>query len=141
MRFVRVVSAAASCQPNCPEWVSAEGQIDVGTAQVFARFIAGLGGRRLPILISSPGGSTSDAMAMGRLIRAQHLVVAVARTNLSPCPNGVANCSPTPGAATAYGAYCIFGVHTGPRRRRPALRKRRVARSASIRSGSGRRRW
>jgi hypothetical protein len=106
MRFVRVVSASMECQPNCPEWVSAEGQIDVGTAQTFARFIAGLGGRRLPILISSPGGSTSDAMAMGRLIRAQRLVVVVARTNLSLCASRAADCAATPGSAAVYGAYC-----------------------------------
>jgi len=107
MKFVRVVSAAPSCGQNCPEWISAEGQIDVGIAQVFARFIAGLGGRRLPMLISSPGGSTSDAMAMGRLIRAQHLVVAVGHSVLSPCPGGAASCSPTPGAPATFGAYCL----------------------------------
>lgn len=106
MKFVRVVSAAPNCGQNCPEWISAEGQIDVGIAQVFARFIAGLGGRRLPILISSPGGSTSDAMAMGRLIRAQHLIVAVGHSVLSPCSGGAANCSLTPGAPATIGSYC-----------------------------------
>lgn len=107
MRFVRVVSAVAGCQPDCPEWVSAEGQIEVGTGQSFSRFIAGLGGRRLPILISSPGGSTSDAMAMGRLIRAQGLAVGVAHTELSACPGTTPDCSPTPGAAKASDARCM----------------------------------
>jgi hypothetical protein len=107
MQFVRVVSAWPGCQPNCPEWLSAEGQIDVGTAQTFARFVAGLAGRRLPILINSPGGSTADAMAMGRLIRAQRLVVAVAHTELSPCAGGAAACAAAPGKANVYRALCV----------------------------------
>ena len=107
MRFVQVVSAAETCHSNCPEWVSAEGQIEAGTAQTFVRFIASLGGRRLPILINSHGGSASDAIAMGRLIRAQRLVVATAHTELSPCPTAAPNCSPTPGVATASQALCL----------------------------------
>ncbi len=107
MRFVRVVSAATNCQPNCPEWVSAEGDITTGAAQTFAHFIAELGGRRLPILINSRGGTNNDAIAMGRLIRAQRLVVAVARTDLWPCAASTPNCSPTPGLARIAGAHCM----------------------------------
>jgi hypothetical protein len=107
MRFVRVVSVVADCQPNCPEWISAEGDITVGTAQTFSHFIAELGGRRLPILISSSGGSTADGVAMGRLIRTLGLVVGVAHTELLPCPTTTPNCSPTLGAATASGARCL----------------------------------
>jgi hypothetical protein len=107
MQFVHVVSAEPSCQPNCPEWISAEGQIMIGTAQTFARFIAGLGGRRLPILISSPGGSMPDAMAMGRLIRARHLAVAVARTEMSPCPANQPKCAPSRGLARLASSICM----------------------------------
>ena len=84
MRFVRVTSAEAACKPNCPEWLSAEGRIEPGTAKAFADAVANLKGRRLPILIHSPGGSVADAGAMGELIRAKGLAVAVART----LPNG-----------------------------------------------------
>ena len=107
IRFVRVVSAATNCQPDCPEWVSAEGDITAGSAQTFARFMSELGGRRLPILINSRGGSNVDAIAMGRLIRALRLVVSVAHTDLSPCPAAAPDCSLTPGAATAPGARCL----------------------------------
>jgi len=107
MTFVRVVDASSACASNCPEWVAAEGKIVEGTAQAFTHFVASLGGRRLPILISSPGGSGVDAMAMGRLIRAQRMVVAVAHTKLSPCPTAAPNCSPVPGSATTFGAYCL----------------------------------
>jgi hypothetical protein len=104
MRILRVRSSDPACQPDCPEWIAAEGKIEIGTAQAFARVIAGLGGRRLPVLVNSPGGSVADAMAMGRLIRARGLAVAVARTILQPGASLVGS-SEARGAIT-LGAIC-----------------------------------
>ena len=106
MRFVRVTSAEAACKPNCPEWLSAEGRIGPGTAKAFADVIANLKGRRLPILIHSPGGSVADAGAMGELIRAKGLAVAVARTLISNCPEASPKCPDGPGMALTGGATC-----------------------------------
>jgi hypothetical protein len=106
MRFVRVTSAEAACKPNCPEWMSAEGRIDLGTAKAFADAIANLKGRRLPILIHSPGGSVADAGTMGELIRAKGLVVAVARTLIPNCPEASPKCPDGPGTAITGGAIC-----------------------------------
>ena len=106
MRFVRVTSAEAACKPDCPEWLSAEGRIEPGTAKVFAVAIANLKGRRLPILIHSPGGSVADAGAMGELIRAKGLAVAVARTLIANCPEGSPKCPDGPGTAITGGAAC-----------------------------------
>ena len=106
MRFVRVVSADPSCKPNCPEWLSAEGRIEPGTAKAFADAIANLKGRRLPILIHSPGGSVADAGAMGELIRAKGLAVAVARTLITNCPEASPKCPDGPGTAITGGATC-----------------------------------
>jgi hypothetical protein len=106
MRFVRVTSAEAACKPNCPEWLSAEGRIQPGTAKAFADVIANLKGRRLPILIHSPGGSVADAGAMGELIRAKGLAVAVARTLITNCPEGSPKCPDGPGTAITGGAIC-----------------------------------
>jgi hypothetical protein len=107
MRFLRVRSNDPVCRPDCPEWIAAEGKIEVGTALTFARVIAGLGGRRLPVLVNSPGGSVADAMAMGRLIRARRLAVAVARTALEPgaSPAGGGG-GEARGAAISSGASC-----------------------------------
>src|SRR3954452_18686615 len=77
MRFVHVHASNRECQPYCPEWISAEGKIELGTAQIFADVIASLGGRRLPIVVNSAGGSVVDAARMGRLIRAESLAVVV----------------------------------------------------------------
>jgi hypothetical protein len=106
MRFVRVTSAEAACKPNCPEWLSAEGRIQPGTAKAFADAIANLKGRRLPILIHSPGGSVADAGAMGELIRAKGLAVAVARTLITNCPEASPKCPDGPGTAITGGAIC-----------------------------------
>src|ERR1700722_5157916 len=106
MRFVRVTSAEAACKPNCPEWLSAEGRIEPGTAKAFADAIANLKGRRLPILIHSPGGSVADAGAMGELIRAKGLAVAGARTLITNCPEASPKCPDGPGTAITGGAIC-----------------------------------
>jgi hypothetical protein len=106
MRFVRVVSADPACQPNCPEWLSAEGRIEPGAARAFAEAVERLNGRRLPILIHSPGGSVPDAAAMGELIRAKGLAVAVARTLITNCPEASAKCPDGPGRAITGGATC-----------------------------------
>jgi hypothetical protein len=106
MRFVRVTSADPACAPDCPEWLSAEGRIEPGSAKTFAEVIASLKGRRLPILIHSPGGSVPDAAAMGELIRAKGLAVAVARTLIANCPETAPKCPDGPGKAITGGAAC-----------------------------------
>jgi hypothetical protein len=106
MRFVRVVSADPACKPNCPEWLSAEGQIVPGSARAFAEAVERLKGRRLPILIHSPGGSVADAGAMGELIREKGLAVAVARTLIANCPDASPKCPDGPGSAITGGALC-----------------------------------
>ena len=106
MRFVRVVSADPSCQPSCPEWLSVEGRIEPGAARAFADAVDRLKGRRLPILIHSPGGSVADAAAMGELIRAKGLAVAVARTLITNCPEAAPKCPDGPGKAITGGATC-----------------------------------
>ena len=106
MRMVRVTSSDPACQPNCPEWISAEGVITRGAAPAFAKVLANLGGRRLPLLISSHGGSVSDALAMGELVRAKGLAVAVARTLIADCPERARTCPNAHGQAITSGAFC-----------------------------------
>ena len=106
MRFVRVVSADPACAPNCPEWLSAEGRIESGTARSLALALEALKGRRLPILIHSPGGSVRDAVEMGELIRGRGLAVAVARTLIMNCPERAAQCPSGPARALTGGAMC-----------------------------------
>jgi hypothetical protein len=106
IRFVRVVGDDAACAPNCPEWISAEGRIGPGAATALGEALDGLHGRRLPILIHSPGGSVADAMAMGELIRARGLAVAVARMLIVDCPERAPRCPSGLGKAITGGAIC-----------------------------------
>ena len=77
-----------------------------GTGAAFARAIADLRGRRLPVLVSSGGGALADAAAMGQLIRQKRLVVAVARTLIEKCPARASACPEPEGQAITGGAKC-----------------------------------
>ncbi|MBV9286973.1 MAG: hypothetical protein JO288_03980 [Hyphomicrobiales bacterium] len=106
LRIIRVTSVDPACGAECPEWISAEGSIPPGAAARFERTLADLKGRRLPVLISSHGGSVSDAMKIGALIRERHLAVAVARTLIANCAEHAAQCPDAKGRATTAGAIC-----------------------------------
>ncbi|MGT2468889.1 hypothetical protein ACVOMV_35760 [Mesorhizobium atlanticum] len=113
MRFVVVRSSAPGCEPNCPEWISAEGTIEAGTPALFRRLLSTLGGRQLPIVVNSPGGNVDAALQLGRMIRKNKLDIAVGITEFSGCLPGTKNCrdndakqQPYSGVAYDSGAMC-----------------------------------
>jgi hypothetical protein len=113
MRFALVRNAVPGCEPHCAEWISAEGDITPGTAAAFRKVLKQAGKRRLPLLISSGGGSVNDALAIAELIRQRQLDVAVARTDFEPCPTSQKGCKDgrarkgaSRGRANSLGAYC-----------------------------------
>lgn len=85
MRFVIVRSHVAGCEPNCPQWISAEGVVTPQTPAVFKKFLKQAGKNRLPVLINSLGGDVEASMALGKLIRARGLDVGVGWTLFSGC--------------------------------------------------------
>ena len=93
MRFVVVRGSNLLCDPDCPEWISAEGTITARTPERLRQLLDTLGDRRLPVVISSPGGDVPGALAAGRLIRERKLDVAVARTEFVGCEPGEADCA------------------------------------------------
>lgn len=80
MRIAVVRDAAAGCEPNCSEWIAAQGAITHDTIAELRRVLTGLKGRKLPILVYSTGGTVEVAIEMGQLIRRHGLDIAVART-------------------------------------------------------------
>lgn len=120
MRIMRVMNSDKACGPDCPEWISAEGTIAKGSAEAFAQIVADLHGRRLPVLISSRGGSVRDALEMGVMIRNSGLAVAVARTLIENCPERAPACPDARGQAIVGGAACasscIFVLAAGAER-------------------------
>jgi hypothetical protein len=92
MQVVIVRDSRTGCEPHCAEWVSAEGQIVPDTPAQFRRVFKVLGQKKLPIFISSNGGSVPAALAIGREIRKRGLDVAVERTMFDKCQTAPAPC-------------------------------------------------
>lgn len=86
MKVLIMRSSKPECEPDCPEWISAQGRIVANTASEFKTVMGKLGTRKLPVLVHSPGGDVKQAQEIARMIRAKGLDVVVARTTSTPCP-------------------------------------------------------
>jgi hypothetical protein len=85
MQVHLVRSAEPGCEPQCLEWIAAQGRIEGGTAARFRRVLRQIGRRKVPVLIDSNGGRVDEAFAIGHMLRARGLDVAVGRTELIGC--------------------------------------------------------
>ena len=76
-----------SCGPGCDQWIAAEGAIAHGTAERMRAFLKRQGSKagKLPIYFNSPGGITTESLAMGRLMRERGITGRVARTIPQVC--------------------------------------------------------
>jgi hypothetical protein len=92
MLFAIVRSGITGCEPNCPQWISAEGQIMPGSAAQFRKVLKQAGKMRLPVIITSSGGDVEAALAMGRMIRERKLDVVVGWTLFTGCNPSVKTC-------------------------------------------------
>ena len=88
MKVMVVRSAVGHCGETCPEWISAQGDIDGDSAAQFKKVLKAMGSRKLPVFIDSGGGSVSEGYEIGRLVRAKGLDVFVTKTEFSCPPNG-----------------------------------------------------
>ncbi len=68
------------CAADCPEFIAAQGVVQTDSHRRFKTLLSSLKGRRLPVVINSPGGDVDAAMQIGRAIRDAGLDVAVGRT-------------------------------------------------------------
>jgi len=110
MRFV-VVRSSAQCEPTCPEWISAEGRIEADSPGLLKALLKGIGDRKLPVVLDSPGGEAEAAMALGHIIRARQLDTMVAKTVFSDCGPETKACKPHQsktrlGVVDPVGALC-----------------------------------
>ncbi|PSJ64105.1 hypothetical protein [Pseudaminobacter soli (ex Li et al. 2025)] len=113
MHFVVVRSAEPGCEPNCPEWIAAEGLIDSRAPERLEKLLKGMGKRRLPLVLSSSGGNLAAAMALGRLVRKAELTTVVGSTVIDGCLPSSQYCGPNRdqyvGSAVSSGGRCVFG--------------------------------
>lgn len=114
MKFVIVRSGVGKCEPDCPEWIQAQGRISAGTATKLRKLLEDKSNRSLPILLNSGGGDMNVAIEMGRLIRKYKMTTTIGRTLFPLCdPYGPTVCLPSVsnqshrGMALDYGAYCM----------------------------------
>src|SRR5208337_1856272 len=130
MQVVIVSDSRTECTSNCAQWISAEGQIGPATPAQFRRVFEVLGKTKLPIFISSTGGSVQAAYAIGREIRKRGLDVAVEHTIFEKCETAPAPCDrrklkdgdkgrPEPVAAACISS-CVFILAAGTERLVPA---------------------
>jgi tetratricopeptide (TPR) repeat protein len=91
MKVMVVRSAGPDCGSQCPEWISAQGDIDSDSPAQFKKVLKAIGTRKLPVFIDSGGGSVNDGYEIGRLVRAKGLDVFVTKTEFV-CPAGDATC-------------------------------------------------
>lgn len=105
MRLIIARSSAVGCEPNCPEWISAEGAIAAGSPALLKRVLKKLGTRKLPIIVNSPGGDVDAALQLGRIIRKNRLDIAIGKTEFTDCWPGTEDCGASYGKGVAY-----FGV-------------------------------
>ncbi len=113
MQFFVVRSGQPGCEPTCPEWISAEGAIVRDSPALLKKLLKTIGNRRLPVVVTSPGGDVDAALALGRIIRARKLEVAVGKTRFIGCQPQQKDCRDNDGRGARYigiaysgGAYC-----------------------------------
>src|SRR5664279_3507672 len=80
MDFLVVLKSDGQCEPDCAEWISAEGRIVPETAGKLAKFLGDPERRKLPLILNSGGGSIEAAVAMGRIIRKNKMDTGVGQT-------------------------------------------------------------
>ena len=109
MTVVVVRSSIASCEPECPQWIAAEGRITAQTPALFKKALNLAGNRRFPVIVTSPGGDVDAALAIGTMIRARKLDVAVGWTSFTGCAPRQNECKPSiyRGTVLTHGSYCV----------------------------------
>lgn len=78
----KLVSVGAGCGARCPLVISAEGEIERGSAESFIEFLRGAAGSdrlRNIVFIHSPGGNVVGAMKLGAVFRKAGTAVVVAQ--------------------------------------------------------------
>jgi hypothetical protein len=95
MTFRIMRASKTECEPNCPEWIFAKGQIVSGSARKLKEIVALAGKSPLTLVVQSGGGDMKEAMTMGRFIRAHQMNVAVGFAYEFPCMEEDLYCSKT----------------------------------------------
>ena len=113
MSFQIMRASNVACEPNCPEWIFAEGRIVGSTAGKLNQILRRAERKPLLLVIQSGGGDVRAALSMGRAIRANKMNVAVGYALSLDCKSGDDFCQKvlkpkqiSNGVLTSRPAYC-----------------------------------
>lgn len=109
LRVVVVRNIIGNCEPLCPQWISAEGQITAKSPSVFKKALARIGDQKLPVVITSPGGDLDAALAIGEQIRKRGLDVAVGLTHFGNCAPYQKTCKLSKQQKGIYRGFVVAG--------------------------------
>jgi hypothetical protein len=98
------------CEPLCPQWIAAEGQITTETPALFQKVLHELGDAKLPILLDSRGGDLDAAIAIGKMIHERKMTVAIASTGYINCDPRTQHCFK---GGKPENIYRGFALHDG----------------------------
>jgi hypothetical protein len=85
MTVVLVRSAEEGCEPLCPEWIAADGDITAATPGKFRSMLKRASRKGIPIVLHSYGGSVEAALELGRMIRRNKSPVIIGNTIFNGC--------------------------------------------------------
>jgi hypothetical protein len=88
MTFQIMRASNATCEPNCPEWIYAQGRIVGSTASKFNQILRQGDRKPLLLVIQSGGGDVRAALTMGRALRANKMSVAIGYAFALNCRTG-----------------------------------------------------
>jgi len=109
LRVVIVRNIIGNCEPLCPQWISAEGQITAKSPAVFKKALAKIGDEKLPVVITSPGGDLDAALSIGEMIRKRGLDVAVGGTHFGGCAPYQKTCKLPKEQKGVYRGFVVAG--------------------------------
>jgi hypothetical protein len=85
IEFSVAKGAPNACGPGCDRWIAAEGHFDSEAVARLHRILDKLGKPNLPIYFNSSGGNLTQAMEIGRMMRARGMTAGVALTLAAKC--------------------------------------------------------
>jgi hypothetical protein len=110
MTVTIVRGGGSKCEPLCPQWIAAEGQITAETPALLQKALDELGDTKLPVLLDSLGGDLDAAIAMGTMIHQREMAVAIAATGYLNCDPRTRHCFK---GGKPEGIYRGFPVYAG----------------------------
>ena len=85
MDFFIIRLSKPACEPDCPEWIAAQGRIMPDTDKKLSAILSTPANRKLPLMLNSYGGDIDAALRMGSTLRRYKMTTSVGWTHFDGC--------------------------------------------------------